>query len=383
MLRIIFLLLLSNVLTGTQAAQQPTRNAQIILHFSNARRFLAEQKPDLAAREYEAVLAVSPDNLQAQANLGVILFFQNRCSQATVHLTRALELQPKLAKVQALLGVCQKREGKSQEATRNLEASLSSVKENNIRSLIESNLVDLYYAEGDLQQASHTAEDLLKSDPHNPDVLYMIYRIHTDIAGRARDALAAIAPDSGRMHQMMAEHFINDGDATDAITQYERALVSNPDLPGVRYELAEAILQDSHAAPALDKATVLLTKALAENPENAGAQAKLGEIAMLRNNPEKAERHFSRALALQNNELDALKGMADIAVHRGDNEEAAQFLLRAIQVDPMDDKLHYRLSRLYRSLNRKADSEHEMDIFMKIRDLNKKTDSVQQPMNPQ
>jgi Tfp pilus assembly protein PilF len=374
----LLLLSSSSLFMGTLAAQQTEANVQIVTHLSRAQQFLAEQKPALAIQEYQAVLAISPDDAEAHANLGVVLFFQNQCSQAIGHLDSALKVPPELAKLQALLGVCQKAEGQLDEARRNLEASRPLVKEVRIRILIENNLTKLYYAEGDLQSASRTAADPLKDDPHNPEVLYIVYRIHMDIADRARDALAAIAPDSARMHQMMAEHFINEGDATSAVIQYERALSADPKLPGVHYELAEAILQESKSASSLARATDLLKESQAEDPRNAGAEAKLGEIAMIENHPGVAKEHFSRALVLQTDELDALEGMADITARQGDNEEAKGYLIRAIREDPMDDSLHYRLSRLYRQLTRKVDSDHEMDLFMKIRDLKKKTELVEQ-----
>jgi predicted Zn-dependent protease len=176
----------------------------------------------------------------------------------------------------------------------------------------------------------------------------------------------------------MAEHFINEGDAENATTQYEAALRSDPKLPGVHYELAEAILQQSKSAESLARATELLKAALAEDPRNAGAEAELGEVAMLENNRDLAKEDFSHALALRADELNALEGMADIATDQGNNEEAVKYLLQASHQDPMDDRLHYRLSRAYRSLGRKEDSDRELDLFMKIRALKKKTALVEQ-----
>jgi predicted Zn-dependent protease len=383
--RIVFLLIGFVVFIHSPVAQQTDANAQnadIPSRLQHAQQLLAEQKPQLAIEEYQAILAIQPGNLEAQANLGIVLFFQGQCSQAIGHLDQALRVQPELPKIQALLGACQKREGHVEEAQRNLEAALRSVTEAPISALIEKNLAELYYAEGNLQPASRMTKKLLEADPHNPDVLYMLYRIHTDIANRARDALATLAPDSPRMHQLMAQHFINEGDAENAITQYEAALRSDPKLPGVHYELAEAILQQSKSADSLARASELLKSALAEDPNNAGAEAELGEIAMLENHRDVAKDHFSHALALRADELNALVGMADIATDQGKNEEAVKYLLQASRQDPMDDKLHYRLSRAYRSLGRKEDSDRELDLFMKIRALKKKTALVEQRATP-
>jgi len=349
---------------------------------ARAQQYLSQNKPDLAMREYKFILLEDPNNVQVQANLGVLLFFANRCAEAKEHLSKALAIQPGMDKIPALLSVCEKREGRLQEAQRDLEASIASTKDVKTRVLAEENLVDIYYEQGDLQQASRVAEDLLKNDPKNPDVIYIVYRIHSDIAERARKALAVLAPDSARMHEIMAQHFINEGDATDAIAQYERALVIDSQLPGVRYELAEAILVDSKSVESLDRATALLKKALALDPRNAGAEAELGEIAAIQNDSAAAEAHFARALALDAKQLNALRGMADIAKLAEDNEKAKVYLLRASRVDPLDATLHYQLSQLYRKANLMDDAKREMDNFRMIQDLKKKTELMEQRVKP-
>ena len=369
------------LIIGTFAANlsgQGKQSDSVDLALARAQQYLSQSKPDLAMREYKSILSEDPNNVQVQANLGVLLFFANRCAEAKEHLSKALAIKPGMDKIPALLGVCEKREGRLQEAQRDLEASLASTKDVKIRVLAEENLVDIYYEQGDFQQASRMTEDLLKNDPKNPDVIYMVYRIHSDIAERARKALAVLAPDSARMHEIMAQHFINEGNATDAIAQYERALVIDPQLPGASYELAEAILVDSKSVESLDRATTLLKKALAQDPRNAGAEAKLGEIAALQNDSTTAEAHFARALALDANELNALKGMADIAKLAGDNEKAKEYLLCASRVDPLDATLHYQLSQLYRNANQMDEAKREMEIFRITQDLKKKTELIEQ-----
>jgi tetratricopeptide (TPR) repeat protein len=346
------------------------------------RQDLSEQHTDLAVKEYESMVAANPANVQAQANLGVLLYFANRCGEATEHLSKALALEPDLDRISALLGACQKREGQIEEAKHHLQESVRSTKSVKVRLFAESNLADLYYEEGDLQQSSLMAEELLKNDPNNPDVIYMVYRIHSDIAERARKALALLAPDSARMHEIMAQHFINEGDATDAVEQYERALAIDPQLPDGSYELAEAVLQDSISVESLKRAATLLRKALTQNPRNAGAEAKLGEIAVIQNDSKTAEAHFARALALDANGLNALKGMAQIEAGRGDNHKAKDYLVRASHVDPLDETLHYQLSRLYRQFNQMKDAQGEMELFKKIRELKKKTELREQMAKP-
>jgi cytochrome c-type biogenesis protein CcmH/NrfG len=55
---------------------------QAAQHARQAQQYLAQQRPDLAIPEFKAVVDLDPKNLDAQANLGVLLFFQKEYGQA-------------------------------------------------------------------------------------------------------------------------------------------------------------------------------------------------------------------------------------------------------------------------------------------------------------
>src|SRR4029077_18245519 len=118
--------------------------------------------------------------------------------------------------------------------------------------------------------------------PSNADVLYSAYRIYSDLANRARDGLALLAPDSARMHEIMAQHLVNEGDLASAIAQYRKALAIDPKLRGIHYELGEAILQDSTSDTAIETAEKEFQAALSENPGDASAEYRLGRVCAQR-----------------------------------------------------------------------------------------------------
>ena len=363
--------MLLSALCGAQAASSEA-------HMQRARQLIVEGKQQAAIGEYEAAVAANPSNVEAQGNLGVLQFFANDCFASLPHLTAALTADPSLARIQALIGICQKRQGKIDEAERNLTAALPLVPNPKIHILILTNLVEIEYAKGNLQQASENVTQLVKANSADPDTLYLAYRIYTDLAGSARNELALAAPNSARMHLLTAEKFINAGDATAAIHQYQEALALDPSMLGVHYELGQAILQESVSEDSLNRATSEFQLALKENPHNAGAEAKLGIIEGIRGHLDLAKAHYTRALSWKPDEFNALVGMGDILHKRGENEKAVEYLSRASKLDPMDDSLHFRLSQIYRDLGRKADAKREMSLFASIRDLKSKTDLAQQ-----
>jgi Tfp pilus assembly protein PilF len=353
------------------AAQNGTGEA----HMQRARQLIAEGKPEAAIGEYEAALAADPSNIEAVGNLGVLQFFANDCTKALPHLTATLTMDPSQARIKALIGICQKRQNRLEDAESNLTAALPLVTNPKIHILMLTNLIEIEYAKGELQQASEYATSLTKSDPSNPDALYFAYRIYSDLADSARNALTVLAPDSTRMHLLTAERFINAGYASLAIRQYQEALAKDPSITGVHYELGEAILQNSTDEDSLNRATAELELALKEDQRNAGAEAKLGLIAKLRGNPRLAEKYYTRALSEKPDEFNALVGLGGILRDRGENEKAAQYLSQASKLDAMDDSLHYQLAQIYRHLGRNAEAEVEMKLFAAIHDL-KSSESV-------
>lgn len=360
-----FLAVLS--LTFVPASRAQTESADF--HLARARQFVKEGKTESAIVEYEAAVKQEPANIEAQGNLGVLEFFANDCSDALPHLLAALKLDSSQARIQALAGICQRNQNQLEEAEHNLSAALSLVSNPKIHSLILTNLVEIEAERGEMVAAAVHVSELTKSDNSNPDALYLAYRVYSELADSARNELTLVAPDSARMHLLTAERFVNAGDVSMAIAQYEQALVKQPSMLGVHYELGEAIMQESASQESLDRATKELQLALKEDPRNAGAVAKLGVIEGIRGNSQLAESDYIRALSLKPDEFNALVGLGNIMRDRGENERAAQYLARASKVVAMDDSLHYQLAQLYRKLGRGSDADQEMEFFAMIRNL--------------
>jgi Flp pilus assembly protein TadD len=342
-------------------------------HIEQAHRLIAQGDTKAAIAEYEAATMADPSSLEAQGNLGVLQFFANQCDVALPHLKAALTLNPAEARVQALLGICQKRAGQAQEAERNLTAALPLLSNPKLHLLILSNLAQIEYARGELEQASSSIAELMKNEPEDPDVLYLAFRIYNDLADSARNKLTIVAPDSGKIHLLMAEEFIKAGDAPHAISQYELAIKADPGALGVHFELGEAHLKESLGEDSLGRATAELQLALKEDPRNAGAEAKLGFIEGYRSHPAAAEVHYRRALTLNPDQLEALLGLGGILRERGDLAKAAELYTRASLSDPLDETIHFRLAQIDRQLGKKADADHEMKLFKEIRDLKGKS----------
>jgi Tfp pilus assembly protein PilF len=355
-------------------------------HLEQAHRFIAQGNTQAAIAEYQAAVEADPSNVEAQGNLGILQFFANQCGTALPHLKSALALNPSEARVRALVGICQKRAGDTEEAEFNLTAALPLLPNPKLHTLILLNLAQIEYARGELQQASGHIAQLMNTDKpesEDPDTLYLAFRIYNDLADSARSKLTLLAPDSGQIHLLMAEEFIKAGEAPNAIHQYELALKQDPSFLGVHFELGEALLKESLSEDSLARATAELQLALKEDPRNAAAEAKLGFIEGFRGHTAAAEEHYRRAVALNPNQVEALLGLGGILRERGENERAAELYARASISDPLDESIHFRLSQLDRQLGKKEDADREMKLFKEIRDLKGKSSLADARRAPQ
>src|SRR3984885_5186585 len=142
-MRVSFLFLLFSLGTVCSGAGQSSSVAaeQARVHQQRAHQFLNEKKTELAAKEFAAVLAADSHNLDAQGNLGVLLYFQKNYAAAEPHLRSAIELQPDLTKIRALLGMCERRLGKTEAARADLQAVVGQLQETGIRQEVGLELI--------------------------------------------------------------------------------------------------------------------------------------------------------------------------------------------------------------------------------------------------
>src|SRR5262249_40855250 len=153
-----------------------------------------------------------------------------------------------LWKIQALLGICEKRTGQMSSAQSDLEQSFSQLPEDKIRIQAGLELIEIYYAASQLDKAAGVAGVLRQLAPTDPDIVFSAYRICSGLAGESLLTMAMVAPKSARMHQIMAQEMARQGNTDGAITHYREAIKMEPRMPGLRFELAEALNLSASAA---------------------------------------------------------------------------------------------------------------------------------------
>jgi tetratricopeptide (TPR) repeat protein len=170
------------------------------------------------------------------------------------------------------------------------------------------------------------------------------------------------------MHQILAQHFVNEGNIKAAIEQYREALRIDSRLSGSHFELGEAILQDSLKTDSQEEARKEFESALQQNPNDEKAECWLGALAFLQGRTDDALRYYTHALQLNPEDASAQVGIAKVLISLGHQKEALEHLLVAVRIDPSSSNAHFQLSRLYRQMNRPADADRETVIFKRLRE---------------
>jgi tetratricopeptide (TPR) repeat protein len=199
------------------------KQQEFAAHLQKAKSYIDKKQPALAIPEFQAAVAIDPENVDAQANLGVLLFFQGKAADSIPHFRAALERQPGLAKIQGLLGMAESRTLDVADARRDMEAAFPALQDPRFQVQLGLELVGLYTESGDLEKAAPVIAQLRKADPDSAEVLYAAYRTYSDLAGESMLALSLAAPDSAQMHQLLAHEDTRQGNTNGAIAQYRRA----------------------------------------------------------------------------------------------------------------------------------------------------------------
>ena len=347
--------------------QSTSKPSEVRAYLSRAEAALRANDTSTAEREFRAVLSLDPGNAEANANLGILAYARRDYESARGDFRKALDTQPTLVKAEALLGLCERRTG-DPTATKHLENSFSKLQDTKLRTQVGMELVGIYYAAGESEHAVAVTQKLVDSNPEDPDVLYAAQRLYNELADATLSKLAIIAPNSARMQQVIAERLINAGDLPSAIDHYQQALQLNPHLPGIRYELAQAILESSRFdSKTQAAATLKAEEAQRLEGDTASLECLLARVASLGNNESEANDHYRQALKLDPGNTEAQIGLARMLMATNQFAEARKLLEMAIDSDPLNNTAHYRLAMVDKKLGLENEAQKEARLAREIK----------------
>lgn len=369
MLAALPVLLLGTMLAFPQS--KSTTSQDYSAHIQKAQEYLRENRPGLAIPELEAAVRSNPESVDAQGNLGVLLFFRGKFPEAIPHLRYAVNKQPGLGKLQGLLGIAEERTEDLTDARKDLEAAFPLIEDKRFKIRTGLELVGLDTRLGDLLNAAPIIGELQKIAPENPEVLYAAYRTYSELQVQAMLSLTLTGPNSAQTREMLAHEEIKRGDTNAAVADFRKAIAIDPNLPGVHFDLAE-LLKTSQNPEVKREAEQEYRADLAQNPMDARAERRLGEIDEGFGLSKQAYEEYSTAAKMQPDDPDANLDLAKMLIQMGQQDKALPLLEKVVREDPTIALAHLRLSQLYRRKGMLKESDREVELYKRYTNLKAK-----------
>ncbi len=208
-------------------------------------------------------------------------------------------------------------------------------------------------AQGNYEAAYEELRKALRSEPNNLEALYHLGHLGTLLSQQEYQKLFALAPDSARVHQILAESHRAEENMAKAEEEYLLALKANPDLVEVLNTLGDTKRYQFK----FEEAISYYSRATQVNPRDYESAYGLGASRLYLQQPKEAVEDFQRALAVQPKSAAAHLALGDALLRLGDAESAAGHLKTAIEIEPKLRQAYSLLGRSYQRLGKEAEAK--------------------------
>lgn len=195
------------------------------------------------------------------------------------------------------------------------------------------------------------------ADSSNVDAYYYLGEAFTDLKVKTINRLKAANPGSYRLHQILAESFASIHKNADAIAEYRKVLENQPEVPGVRYELARLMAETQ-----IEDTIPLLDRELQMDPDHYLARALLGRVYTTLRQPDKAIPLLERALQVQPDLVEAQKSLGQAWAAKRNFTRALALYQTVAEKAPMDEQIHFLLAQAWRGLGKAEEAGKEMKL---------------------
>jgi tetratricopeptide (TPR) repeat protein len=221
---------------------------------------------------------------------------------------------------------------------------------------------------------------LNKQFARDPDVLFILVHAYSDLSTRTAQDLGRTAPQSLAAHKLNAEALEMQGKWEPARLEYEGMIEKEPDAPSIHFLLGRLLLsRPDVGADAVESAKQEFLKEVQIDPNNAGAQYVLGELARRDENWDEAISRFSRAANLDSNFAEAYLGWGSCLVAVKRYEDAIPPLRVAERLTPGNPAIHHALAT---ALERSGHTEEADKEFAILRSLDSLAPMAPAPEKP-
>jgi tetratricopeptide (TPR) repeat protein len=220
---------------------------------------------------------------------------------------------------------------------------------------------------GDKDEAIRLLLHHLRLEPKDGDALYYLsqaYHLtgHDDLALKAIRECIQLEPNKASVLQKYGELLCSSGDSEAGLVWLLKAQQANPNLDRLDFDLGVASMNtmDFRNAEKYSKEAATL------HPNDFDALELLASVEVKLAQWQEARVAYEHALAVKNDDPDALIGLGHCQLELKHYQEAVATLDRLLKLDPAQLLAHYYLSRAYAGLGNAAEAQHQADLHHKM-----------------
>ncbi len=203
-------------------------------------------------------------------------------------------------------------------------------------------------AEGRFLPAYRELRQVLNLDPSNLDALYYLWRVSGILSQVEYQELYAMAPESARVHQLLAESLQAQGKTVEAEEEFRAALRANPQ----SVEVLDALGDLKRSQYRFDEAIEYYSRATKDAPRDYASAYGLGAAYLYLQDTPRAINFFRESLVIDPDSAPAHLALGDAMLRAGRAADAVEELKAAVRLLPEMRQAYTLLARAYQKLGR-------------------------------
>jgi len=249
--------------------------------------------------------------------------------------------------------------GRSDLVTKAIQEYRLAIEADPTSAYLSSGLAEIYARTGRIRDAVSEAQEILKRDPQNLEAHRLLGHIYLRSLGDMQsgsgsdnvlklaieqyEQIVKLDPKSADDHVMLGRLYHADSNINKAVEEEKLAVKMAPDSEEAVTALALLYNEMGDGAKAAETLSMV-----PEGARSAKLYSALGETYDQQKNYKKAIESYQHAIALDRDNLDAMRGLAESLLNDGQADKALQQYKIISDANPEDARTYIRIGEIYR-----------------------------------
>jgi len=260
--------------------------------------------------------------------------------------------------------------GRAEYATKAIQEYRAAIEADPDSEYLNAGLAELYAKTGRIAEAVREAQDIIKRDPNNLEARKLLGRIYLRSLGDLQSGtqsqemlklaveqfqqIVRLEPDNVDDHLLLGRLYRLDSDLVKAESEFKAAIHIQPDSEEGLTSLAYLYNEEGDTT----RAAALLNQ-VPDAARSSKLYSALGYTYELQKDYKKAIASYRKAVELDRENLESLRGLAQNLMNDGQYDAALEQYRQIADADPQDAQAYLRISEIYRRMG-KFDQSLEM-----------------------